>query len=233
MAELLKFFKDASPALVLLAIVAFFVRMYIEGMIKGRFATLENLMKSSIAINEGLRDNEQRELVEFRIAVERWEYFLQTGIADIVMRSESTEFEPADFHRRDVQLYGEVREAAVKASIYLRDQALEAELMKAIAAIRHMYYPLLSSTMQRVLETQEQMLPLLGRMKQFELSGMKDTSVALTTDEAQHLMALRYKMTAELRTYAETLVAQYRPIAEQLYDLKQRINAHIYRPATV
>lgn len=232
MTELLKLFKDASPALVLLVIVAFFMRLYIEGLIKGRFATIEHVMKSSIAINEGLRDNEQRELVEFRIAVERWEYFLQTGIADIVLRSESTNFEPADFHRRDVELYGAVREATVKASIYLRDQALEAELMKTVAAIRHMYYPLLSGTMQRVLATQEQMLPLLGRMKQFELSGMKDLSVALSPDEAQQLIALRHTMTGELRAYAEGLVAQYRPIAEQLHELKQRINTHIYRPAS-
>lgn len=233
MTELLKLFKDASPALVLLVVIAFFARMYLEGAIKGRFATLEQLMKSQIAIKEGLRDSEHRELIEFRIAVERWEYYLQTGIADIVMRSERADFEPADFHRRDVELFGAVREASVKASIYLRDQTLEAELLKTITAIRHMYYPLLSSTMQKVLATQEQMLPLLTRMKQFELSGLKDTSVALSPEEAQHLIGLRHAMSAELRTYAEGLVAQYRPIAEQLHELKQRINAHIYRPATL
>lgn len=230
MSELLTLFKDASPALILLVIIAYFARKYLEGMIGNRFATIEQLMKSSLAINQGLRENEQRELVEFRIALERWEYFLQTGIADITMRSESGGFEPADFHRKDVELFGAVREAAVKASIYLKDQTLEGELLKTISTIRNMYYPLLAETMRKVLDLQEQMLPLLSRMRQFEATGLTDTRVALDPAEANQLIGLRHAMTSELRTYAEGLVERYRPIAEQLYDLKQRINTHIYRP---
>lgn len=166
------------------------------------------------------------------MAIERWEYFLQTGIGDITMRSETAGFEPAEFHRRDVDLFGAVREAAVKASVLLQDKALEVELLKTITAIRNMYYPLLAGTMQKVLAIQEQMLPFLVRMRQFEMSGSMDLAVALKPDEARQVTELRHRMTEELRVYCDGLVAAYRPIAEQLYDLKERINTHIYRPVS-
>ena len=229
MSELLTLFKDASPALVLVVVIAYFARQYLEGSIKARFSKLESLMQSHVALTQGLRTEEHKELVDFRVAIERWEYFLQTGIGDITMRSETAGFEPAEFHRRDVDLFGAVREAAVKASILLQDKALEVELLKTITAIRNMYYPLLAGTMQKVLAIQEQMLPFLVRMRQFEVSGT-DLAAALKPEEARQVTEMRHRMTEELRAYCEGLVAAYRPIAEQLYDLKERINAHIYRP---
>jgi hypothetical protein len=247
MLELLKLIKDTPVSLVILALVmaitAYFARNFFEGWLKSRFATqesllknhytnLENLVKSSLSIKEELRSKEQTELVEFRVSVEKWEYFLQTGISDLTMMSESNEFEPAGFHKRDTELFGGVRIAAVKASIYLREQELEVELLKTIGTIRDMYYPLLYSTIQRVLELQSQLLPYLTRIKQFEVGGFKDNAVALSPDEGRIVVELRHKMTNELRAYAEGLVAQYKPIAEQLWDLKHRINVHIYRPLT-
>jgi len=232
MNELVTFFTQTSISVIVLVVVAYFVRRYIEGSFKSRFTNIESLVKSSLSIKESLRDREQTELVEFRVAVERWEYFLQTGVGDITMKSESADFEPAEFHKRDVELFGTVRVAAVKASIYLRDPQLEVELLKSITTIRHMYYPLLANTMQRVLELQGQLLPYLARMRQFEIGGLKDTAVALNAEEARIVIDLRHKMTSELNTYAESLVAQYKPIAEQLYELKQKINVHIYRPLT-
>jgi hypothetical protein len=232
MADLLTLFKEASISLIIVVVIAYLARNYIEGWIKNHFSKFENLVKSSLEIKKELREREMTELVEFRVCVEKWEYFLQTGIAEITMKSESSEFEPADFHKRDVELFGSVRVAAVKAAIYLRDQQLEVELLKTISAIRNMYYPLLANTMQRVLELQGQLLPYLARMKQFESGGLKDATIALNADEARIVVDLRHKMSGELKAYAEGLVAQYKPIAEQLYDLKDKINVHIYRPLT-
>jgi hypothetical protein len=230
MLDILKLFEAASIPLIVAVLVAYLARNYIESAMKSRFANFETLVKSSIAIKESLRSQEHKELVDFRVAVERWEYFLQTGIADLTMQSESTTFEPADFHKTDQELFGAVRVAAVKASIYLRDPQLEVELLKTISAIRQMYYPLLAGTMQSVLELQGQMIPLLSRMRQFEAGGQRDVAIALNPDEGRILVGLRHKMSDELRGYAEKLVAQYRPIAEQLYELKQKISVHIYRP---
>ena len=106
MNELVTFFTQTSISVIVLVVVAYFVRSYIEGSFKSRFTNIESLVKSSLSIKESLRDREQTELVEFRVAVERWEYFLQTGVGDVTMKSESADFEPAEFHKRDVELFG-------------------------------------------------------------------------------------------------------------------------------
>jgi hypothetical protein len=66
----------------------------------------------------------------------------------------------------------------------------------------------------------------------FEESGLKDLSVALSPTEAAKVLDLRTDMTAALAEYGTALVAHYKPIAEQLYDLKEKINVYVYRPLT-
>lgn len=232
MVELLKTLPE-TPFWILAGVaVIYVIRNLFEGGLKSHFANFEKRVASSFSIKEGLRGQEQQELVEFRVSVEKWEYFLQIGIGDLIMKSGSQEFEPSDFHSRDVKLFGNVRIAAVKASIYLRDPQLEVELLRTVSTIRGMYYPLLQTAIHDVLELQGQLLPFQTRMQLFEASGMKDTSVALNADEAQIAVGIRNKMSGALRTYVEGLVAQYQPIGEQLYELKDKINVHIYRPLT-
>ena len=232
MTELVTTLSSTPMWILALAVLAYVGRNWFESMLKSRFAVAEQRIAASLAIRAGLRSHEQNELVAFRIAVEKWEYFLQSGIGDLTMQAESKDFEPADFHKSDLKLFGNVRLAAVKASIFLCDPNLEIELLKTIATIRALYYPLLETTMHDLLETQEQMLPYLNRLRLFEASGQKDTVIALTADEAQVLISLRHQMTAVLQGFAENLSSQYRSIAEQLYELKDKINVRTYRPLT-
>lgn len=224
---------SSTPIWILaLAVLAYVGRNWFESVLKSRFAVAEGRIAASLAIKTGLRSHEQNELLAFRVAVEKWEYFLQSGIGDLTMQAETKDCDPTDFHKSDLKLFGNVRLAAVKASIFLCDPNLEIELLKTIVAIRALYYPLLETSMHDLLEIQGQMLPYLNRMRLFEASGQKDATIALTADEAQALIGLRHQMTAVLRSFSEGLLGQYLPIAEQLYELKDKINIHIYRPLT-
>jgi hypothetical protein len=243
MIEILKGLQSTPLWIVIGAVAIYLFRNYFENRLKSYFTNSENrfksylanaekLVASSLSIKQDLRSQEQKELVEFRICVEKWEYFLQVGISDLIMKSGSDEFKPADFHGRDVELFGNVRIAAVKASILLQNPQLEFELLKTISSIRSMYYPFLEAAVREVLELQGQILPFLTRMKLFDASGSKDLSVALNPDEAEIVVSIRKKMSDVLNNYIENLVSTYTPIAEQLYDLKAKINIHIYRPLT-
>ena len=230
--ELAKAIWAAPFWLIALAAIVYVGRSAFDAALKSRLGAIEKRVDASLAIKQGLRGHEQDELVEFRVAVERWEYFLQSCVGDLTMRAETRQFEPADFHDRDSELFGAVRLTAVKASIFLRDPVLENELLQTIMTIRRLYYPRLDATMRELLDIQGQMIPYLTRLKLYEASGMKDLSVALNADEAAVLIGMRHQMTAAIGRYAEGLVAEYRPIAEQLWELKDKINVHIYRPLT-
>ena len=221
----------AAPFWVILgALLVYLARQFFEGRLKSEFARMEKLVDSSLGLKTGLRTQEQDALIDFRMAVETWEYFLQSGIGDLTMKSELGTFEPADFHEADSKAYGAVRMAAVKASVLLRSRALDVELLQTIGAIRQLYYPLVQKTVSETIALQEQIAPFAARMRLFEQSGMKDLSIALTADDAARMAELRHAMTAALADYCAELVVNYQPIAEQLYELKEKINVHVYRP---
>jgi hypothetical protein len=222
---------NAAPFWMILGAASLYLaRQLLEGRLKSEFTRTEKLVESSLGLKKGLREKEQDALLAFREAVENWEYFLQSGIGDLTIKSELGNFEPADFHEADRKAYGAVRMAAVKASVLLRSRELEVELLQTIGAIRALYYPLVQTTVSQTLALQEQIAPYSQRMKLFEKSGMKDLLVALTPEDAAKMMELRRAMTAALADYCAALVANYKPIAEQLYELKEKINTHVYRP---
>jgi hypothetical protein len=228
--ELITQISTAPLWMILGALLLYAARQFFEGRLKSEFARMEKLVDSSLGLKTGLRTQEQEALIEFRIAVETWEYFLQSGIGDLSMKSELGTFEPADFHEADSKAYGAVRMAAVKASVLLRSRTLEVELLQTIGAIRQLYYPLVQKTVSETVALQEQIAPYAIRIRLFDQSGMKDPSVAMSAEDAARMSELRHAMTAVLADYCAALVANYRPIAEQLYELKEKINAHVYRP---
>ena len=211
------------------ALLLYLAGKIFEGRLTSSFARKDKLVDSSLGVKTGLRSLEQTALVDFRLAVEEWEYFLQSGIGELTMRSEIGNFEPADFHDRDVAAFGKVRLTAVKATVLLRNRQLETEVLETISRIRQIYYPLIQATVSKAIALQADIAPFALRMKQFEDSGLTNLSVALKPAEAAKMIKLRHALSAVLANYCADLVNNYKPIAEQLYDLKEKINVHVYR----
>jgi hypothetical protein len=232
MLDLIKNLNQAPLWMIGGALVLYLAQQMFEGRLKSGFARVEKVMDSSLGLKTDLRTREQDALVDFRLAIEAWEYFLQHGIADLSIEMDLGTFEPADFHKADVTAFGNVRQAAVKASVLLRSRDLETELLHTINTVRALYYPLVQTAMSQIITIQGEIAPFTARIKLFEESGLKDLSVALSPTEAAKVLDLRTDMTAALAEYGTALVAQYKPIAEQLYDLKEKINVYVYRPLT-
>jgi hypothetical protein len=68
------------------------------------------------------------------------------------------------------------------------------------------------------------------KLKKFQDSGGTDMTFAPTTKDLEDEKRIQREMTAEVKAFADALLAQYKPIAEQLVDLKTNINQYIYRP---
>jgi hypothetical protein len=232
MLDLVKHLDQAPLWMIGGALVLYLAQQMFEGRLKSHFSRVEKLMDRSLGLKTDLRTREQDALVEFRLAIEAWEYFLQHGIADLSIEMDLGTFEPADFHKADVIAFGNVRQAAVKASVLVRSRDLEVELLHAINTVRALYYPLVQTAMSQIITIQGEIAPFSARLRLFEESGLKDMSVALSATEAAKVLDLRTDMTAVLAEYGTALVGQYKPIAEQLYDLKEKINVYVYRPLT-
>lgn len=230
MLELVKASTTAPLWMIAGAFLLYLVQKVFEAQLERRAKRLEQIDDNSLKIKTGLRSGEQDALVDFRQKIEQWEYFLQTGIGDIALKSNLGDFDPARFYDADTQFYGAVRLAAVRASVLLRDGALELELLETIGAIRKLYYPLIAQASLDAIEVKRQLDPFLLRIRQFEDSGLKNMAVALSKEESEQVVGLRQQLSAVLAEYCHGLVTSYQPIAEHLMALKERINVYIYRP---
>ena len=224
------FVKQASVPLIVLVIGGYFLKYFIEKWIGSRMTVIDGHIKSAISIKEGLRGHEADELAAFRVAVEKWQYFLETGVFGDAMQADEASYDKNALANKDIELFGNVRVAIVKCATYLRDPELEARLMAAVTSIRGLYYPLILQAADQTGKIQGQMRPYILGLKWFEESKFKDLSLAPTPVDARALASLRAELTQALQVFHDDLLAQIRPILEQIVDLKNSINTYIYRP---
>lgn len=243
--------KVNATVLILLAVLAYFLKLFIEKSMDNGFKArerraqeeskrregekeeiirrVEEIGKASLDVKKGMRGEEREELVALRVAVEEWEYFLQTAVFDFSMVGPA-KADVRTLYEKDKSLFLAVRVGVVRASTYLRNRELEQQLMSAILKIRNVYYPLIGAVVPNLIDLQAQLKMIDNKLKAFEMSGMKDMSVAPTQQDREENLRLQTAMTSEVATFRDNFLAQYRSIAEQMYDVKEAINVYVYRP---
>lgn len=229
MKEILEILTDTPVTIIVFVVLAYFLKVFIEKRLEGLASRVEEIGKTSLDLKKGLREQERDELVTFRVAVEKWEDFLLGLLTDFTMLPPSKADIPA-FYNKDKELFLEVKVAIVKAGIYLRNKDLEIQLMAAINKIRKTYYPIINQAMPKLIDLQVALMPIENKLKQFENSGMQDMAFAPTLKDREENLRLQTLMTDEISQFSESLLKEYKNIAEQMYDLKEAINQYIYRP---
>jgi hypothetical protein len=224
-----EFFKTASPPLIAIIILGYFLKAFLDKRLQGIAGRVEEIGKTSLGVKKDMRGEEREGLVNLRVAIEKWEDSLQTGIFDYSMET-STKADVAILYKNDKTLFLDVKVAVVKASTYLRRPELEQQLMSAILKIRATYYPLINFAMPRLIDLQSQLMAYDLKLEAFKASEFKDMSVAPTEKDRAERLQLDSTMTAEVANFAERLQKDYVSIATQMCDLKDSINVYIYRP---
>jgi hypothetical protein len=229
MAEILKLLTEASPFLILLVILAYFAKIFFEKKLEGLAGRFEEIAKTSLEIKKDLRSEERDELVKARVAIEKWEYFLQTAVIDYSML-DASRAQIGALYEQDRELFQEVRVAAVRVGVYLRDSELEQRLIGILLQIRKMYYPLISEVMPRLIDLQGRLRVIENKMAAFEKSGLQDMRFAPTESDRQENLLLQSLMTEAVGRFSSEFLGQYGAMAAQLDELKAAINQYIYRP---
>jgi hypothetical protein len=229
MKDLWQFLTGASIGTTVLVAIAYFGKAYFEKRPEILATSIQDIRKISLDVKRDLRLEERKELVEFRVAVEQWENFLQTVLFDYTMRPPS-KADVALLYEDDKKFFLNVKIAVVKVGIYLRDKELEQELMSIVMKVRLMYYPLINDALSRLIDFQTQLIPLDMKLKQFVDSGMSNMPFAPTEQDREANLHLQQRMTAEMAAFAGKLKADYPPIAQLLANLKESMNQYIYRP---
>ena len=229
MDKMYDFLRDSSPLLLCAAVLAYFVKLWIEKRIDGAEQRVTEMARTSLDIKKDLRNEERSDLVKFRVALVKWEDFLLGSLTTYTMQAPSVTTTNA-FYESDTRLFLAVKVEAVKVAIYLRSEKLEDRLVGTIIKIRNLYYPLIYQTMPKLIDLQTQLIPLEVKLTKFRESGMKDMAFAPTLADLEHSKSIQGAMTVQMKEFSEAVQTQYRPIAENLDALKQEINRCIYRP---
>jgi hypothetical protein len=229
MQEILKMIKESSPIVIILVLITFFSKVFIEKRLEGIAGRIEEVNKTSLSIKKDLRGEERSGLIEFRIALEKWDYFLQNSLFDYSI-GDSSAYKIKDMYKTDRDLFLEVKLSIVKSCIYLRDKELEKQLFVAVMNIRKNYYPIINSLLPDIIDIKSKKSYYENKLLQFEKSGMKDMSFAPNEQDRKENQKLNTELTKKIQTYSKLSTEKYRQIAVQLDDLKEIMNNYIYRP---
>jgi len=228
MQEIYDLFKKASPLMLCVVIVAYFVKTAVEKKIDGIENRITEVASTSLAIKQELRNEERSDIVAFRVALTRWEDCLLGGLTTFAgqVPSQAT---ANSFYEEEKKIFLEVKIEAVKASIYLRDEQLEQRLTGSISKIRNLYDPLITRILPQLIDLQSQLIPLEMKMNRFRESGMTNMAYAPTQEDLENSKRIQAAMTAQMKDFSDSLLAQYPPIAEELSGMKKDINRYLYR----
>jgi hypothetical protein len=220
---------DASIAAIAVAATGYILKTFFEKRLERFEKSAEELRNTSLALKHDIRNEERSELVAFRVAVEKWENFLQTLVFDFSMMP-ALSADVTKLYANDKELYLEVKLAVVRASTYLRNRELELQLMAAVLQLRQTYYPLISECLPKLVDLQTELAPIEMKLKHFADGGLADMASAPSVNDREKSLALQQAMTNEMQEFSAKLLGKYRDIAEQLVNLKEGVNQYIYRP---
>ena len=229
--ELLKeTLKISGPVLLAVALAVYVLKVVLERKFESSVRRIEEIGKTSLDVKKGLRQEEREELVALRVAVDKFEYFLQTAVIEFTMQ-DPAKADVRTLIEQDTRLFQDVRIAIVRTSTYLRNRDLETKLMSAILRIRKVYYPLINDVMPKLIDLQAQLRLIDNKLQAFQKSGMRDMAFAPTENDREENLRLQTMMTDEVSKLAQSFVVEYRNnIAEQMVELKEEINSYVYRP---
>ena len=231
----IKIFLDLTksyPLWFLIAVGGGYLAVYIlkqsmEKKMEALIGRIEEIKKTSLEIKKDIRTEERTDLVEYRVAVEKWEDYLLRLLFDFTFQDPS-QAQVKTLYEKEQKLFLEVRVAVVKACIYLRDEEMEKQLRETVLKIRKLYFPIIYQALPQLIDLQSQLLLLDAKLKKFRKTG--DPSSAPMEEDRQLSARVQAAMTVEMKKFSEALMAQYRPIAEQLDILKTALRDYIYRP---
>ena len=235
-----EFFRDASLGALIAAIIGYLLKQYIERRWDGiekaaqRRNELfdkqaEELRATSLALKQGLRTEERNELVAYRVALEKWQYFLETSLFDFSIL-DPAKVTIGTLYEEDKAAFLDVRIAIVRASTYLRNKGLEIQLMATVTDIRKLYYPIINEALPRLIDVRTQLAVIDDKMKRYAATG--NLADAPTPQDQTMSHDLQEQLTAATRDFAERIKTAYPQIAAKLVDMKDAINVYIYRPVT-
>lgn len=228
MQELYDLLKKASPLVLCFVVLGYFLKTIIEKKIDGVESRITEVASTSLDIKRELRTEERADLVEFRVALTRWEDCLLGGLTEFAGQTPS-QATANSFYEQERKLFLDVKIGAVKASIYVRNEKLEERLMGSISKIRNLYDPLINRILPQLIDLQSQLIPLEVKMTKYRESGMTDTAFAPTLVDLETTKRVQGEMTAHMKDFSESLLKAYKPIAEELATMKMEINEYIYR----
>src|SRR5690349_21518126 len=143
MEEIIELVKIGSPLALGFVVLAYLLKAFIEKKIDTVENKVTEIARTSLDIKKELRTEERGDLVDFRVALVRWEDCLLGSLTEFSCSAPS-KADVNTFYALEKKLFLKVKIGAVRVSIYLRDEQLEQRLMGSIAKIRALYDPLIN-----------------------------------------------------------------------------------------
>lgn len=228
MPELLDLLKK-SPLLFLFFIVVMVAKVYFDKRIEGLADEIAEVGKTSLAVKQQLREQEGKELLAFREAVARWEYYLQnetSTLPDLLMRDDGMN----SFYSKEGELFLGVNITSVRLRTLIRDKQLSQQVLDITVKLREAYHPLITELINTLIDLNVELIPIEEKLQTFLKQDPDNIKVIFTPDERKQRLALLQQRVSAYQAFTEKMLIEYKALSAQMEDLNEAINAYIYRP---
>lgn len=229
--DIIKLAKE-SPRYIIIIVLAFLGKLYIEKKIDAVNARVAGISETSLGIKADLRTEERQSLVEFRVALEKWEHHLFTSLTYISTRAISTELINTHYEQQD-NLQLEVKVALAKLGVVLQNEDLYVSAVSIIVDISRTHSPIFNERLPVLIDLQAEAEPLEFEAQQLIESAKAGKSQPGTIDRLKEIQIqladIGTRRTTVMQEAADETVKVYPALVEKLVTLKEVMNAQVYR----
>jgi len=232
MEKILELIKQ-SPAVIIIVAIGYFGKLYIENEINAIHTKINEIGKTSLNIKQDLRDEERQALIDFRIAVEHWENFLLSSLANF-SNSQISVDSINEYYNQENTLQLDVKVAIAKLGVIAQNEDIYQNTLNILINISRIHNPFINKYLPMLIDMQAQYEPIKYRMKKYEesLSGKADFKYSLEQAKADKALSqsINVQKTQLIQQYSDELLGVYPKLVEQLVELKVSMNQQAYRP---
>jgi len=199
---------------------------------------MQALMKSVsllLVLKKIYEVKERQALIDFRIAIERWEHHLFSGLTDFANNKIDTKA-ITEFYGRESELQLEVKISLARLGVVLQNEEVYSHAYPIIINISKTYDPLMNKYLPVLIDLQAKLEPIQFRMNRFLKNMDEGNDIEYTAEQAQSDQKLSKSVQAEVteavQEYSNELLLIYPKLVDQLTDLKIAMNDQVYRPIT-
>ncbi len=218
--------------MILILVLAYFGRGYLEERIESIHRKVDRVSASSLKVKTDLRHHEREALVALHLALTEWEHYL-LGAPTLITTASFDENFSNDFYNKEDDFLLKVKLASAKLSVLVSNRDIDLKLYELIQQVQVSYQPVVNGIINQVIDLRSEAALLEQEVAaSVELEKRGEVTPILVEKARKNLNRVKeinQMLTNLAKNASEKQIEIQRPLREKFENFKILSQALIYR----